>query len=224
MRSDEFERKFRALDINGDAMLDFAEVKDLLMTTGGLTEKQATALYRRVDRDASGLISYDELCEYVLSHELSTAKEAARNKTRLVKWDGPEQLKVNGSWDRETRLALQEFLAVQNTPTARVVKHQKFVTGSQLHASHIIVLQELLQVCEVPSAIEKGPDSLACGVWSERTTRALHELLLMEGAPTAVRRGEAFTKEKFGRPTVIALQELLAMTRRSRGTALSFVR
>merc|ERR550525_1506502 len=136
-----------------------------------MTERQALAIFDRMDTDLSGLVNYDELCEYLLSIELSEAHENQKKQGKFGPWEGPEQLKVNGSWDRETRLVLQEFLAVQDTPTARCVNPARFVSGEQLHASHIVVLQELLQNVGVPSAVENGPDSLACGVWNERTTR-----------------------------------------------------
>lgn len=224
-RSEELNKRFTELDVSGDGRLCFTEILPLLMAErANITERQAFMIFDTMDIDGSGTISYLELCEYILSQELVEARESQAKSGMFVQWEGPEQLKVNGSWDRETRLALQEFLAVQDTPTARCVKPSVFVSGEQLHASHIVVLQELLQKVGVPAAVENGPDSLACGVWNERTTRALHELLLQQCVPTAVHRGEAFVNERFGKNTVIALQEFIAMTRKSRGTALSVAR
>lgn len=221
-RSEELRVKFKDLDTSGDGRLDFKEIMQLLLSERpNITERQALAIFDRMDIDASGMISYFELCEYILSQELAEAHEGQKKAGVFTQWEGPEQLKVNGSWDRETRLALQEFLAVQDTPTARCVKPAQFVSGDQLHASHIVVLQELLQNVGVPAAVENGPNSLACGVWNERTTRALHELFLQQRVPTALHRGDAFATEKFGKNTVIALQEFIAMTRKTRGSALS---
>lgn len=223
-RDEELRQKFRELDNSGDGRLSFAETLAVLAEyKPNVTERQALAMFDRIDVDSSGQLNYNELCEFILSQELAEAREGQRKSNLFTPWEGPEQLKVNGSWDRETRLVLQEFLAVQDTPTARCVKPLKFINGEQLHASHIVVLQELLQNVGVPAAVENGPNSLASGVWNERTTRALHELFLMQNVPTAVGRGESFAKERFGKPTIFALQEFLAMTRKSRGTALSVV-
>mmetsp|Transcript_45761 Transcript_45761/g.133247 ORF Transcript_45761/g.133247 Transcript_45761/m.133247 type:complete len:233 (-) Transcript_45761:487-1185(-) len=223
-REQELREKFGRLDGNGDRRLHFHEVQEFLKKEGPtVNDRQAMIMFSRIDKNGTGTIEFSEFCEYVMSLELLAARKSAMKSGVLRPWDGPAQLKVNGSWDRETRQALQEFLAVQQTPTSRVVKPSQFVNGN-FSAQHIIVLQELLDMCKLPSAIAENSHSLACGTWTERTTRALHELLLLQGAPTAVAIGEKFMSHRFSKTTVIALQEFLAMMRKSRGTALGAVR
>lgn len=223
-REEELREKFKALDDSGDGMLQFNEVLFFLKGEGTkVSDRQAMVLFSRIDREGRGSINFSEFCDYVMSVELLEAKRKCMKSSQLKTWDGPQQLKVNGSWDRETRMALQEFLAVQETPTARCVKPSVFVNGS-FNAQHVIVLQEFLDLCELPQSKASSKAGLACGTWTDRTTRALHELLLLQGAPTASAVGNEFIEEKFGKTTVVALQEFLAMMRRSRGTALGAVR
>jgi len=219
-RLEEMTAKFKELDANGNGQLDFEAMRGFLKETNPkMSHRHMLLLFSRVDTDGSGQIEFEEFCEYVLSVELMDAKRKKVKTSNLRQWDGPEQLKVNGSWDRETRLALQEFLAVQETPTAKVVKPARFVNG-QMNSSHIIVLQELLQVCQMPAALSSSDGCLACGTWTSRTTRALNEMLLAEGAPTALHIGEKFPDEGFGKSSVLALQEFLAMMRKGNGSAL----
>lgn len=224
-REFELRSKFKELDVSGSGQLDFRIMKAFLKTEKpNMGHRQAMILFSRVDTDGSGLIEFEEFVAYIMDMELMDAKrKKKKTSTKLLRsWDGPEQLKVNGSWDRETRLALQEFLAVQDTPTANVVKPSRFVCG-QMNASHIVVLQELLQKYH-GTAIDDGGASLACGTWNPRTTKALNKLLLAEGAPTAQHIGEKFLEEGFNKNSVIALQEFLAMMRKGNGSALEIAR
>mmetsp|Transcript_12905 Transcript_12905/g.29496 ORF Transcript_12905/g.29496 Transcript_12905/m.29496 type:complete len:240 (+) Transcript_12905:3-722(+) len=223
-RSAELRAKFDALDDSRDGRLQFNEVLTFLKQEGGsINDRQAMVLFSRIGRQGSGSIDFHHFCDFVLSTDLLRAKRACMKTSALKQWDGPHQLKINGSWDRETRMALQEFLAVQDTPTARCVKPHKFVNGV-FTAQHIIVLQELLDSCELPKAKSENSHRITCGTWTDRTTRALHELLSLQGAPTAVALGEGFISQKFDKSSVLALQEFLAMMRKSRGTALGVVR
>jgi len=215
-REKEFRKMFKEADVSGDGSLSFEEIYAFLKKDKpNIGERPAMMMFSRIDRDHSGSIDFSEFTDFTLSMELLEAKKKASKASNLKPWDGPEQLKVNGSWDRETRLALQEFLAVQDTPTAKVVKPAAFV-GGQMNAQHIIVLQELLDQCGLQAADASQHGSLACGFWDERTTKALNELLLNEGAPTALHIGDGFLAYKFGRTSVLALQEFLTMMRRTR--------
>lgn len=219
-RFEDMMKKFKELDLSGTGSLDFEAIRGFLKETNPrMSQRHILLLFSRVDTDGSGKIEFEEFCDYILAVELMEAKRRKVKTSNLRQWDGPEQLKVNGSWDRETRLALQEFLAVQETPTAKVVKPARFVSG-QMNSSHIIVLQELLQACQMPAALSGSDGCLACGTWTSKTTRALNELLLAEGAPTALHIGEKFTEEGFGKSSVLALQEFLAMMRKGGGTAM----
>jgi len=217
-REQEFRRRFKELDTKGTGQLNFNHVRLMLKKEKpNMSQRQAMILFSKVDDDGSGLIEFEEFVNYILAMELLEAKKFGKSKSQksiLRQWDGPEQLKVNGSWDRETRLALQEFLAVQDTPTANVVKPSQFVQGN-MHASHIVVLQELLQKYGAPAANEGGI-SLACGVWTKSTTKALNQLLLAEGAPTALHIGDKFVENGFNKTSILALQEFLAMKRKGR--------
>jgi len=221
-RVDEMKQKFRDLDLSGDGYLDLQEITVLLRKgRADMTDREIITLYSKIDTNNDGKISFEEFVDYIFSTELS-AKRAAKRKSALSKWDGPEQLKVNGVWNVETKSALQRFLLEQKTATGVVAKPQNFVSG-QMNTQQVVVLQEVLMQQKTPSALELG-QAFVCGIMNGLTTRALHEFLLAEETPTAVQIGKAFLDQDFGDPTVFALQELLVVLRKSRGPGLHAAR
>lgn len=219
--------KFRTLDTSGDGLLDFDELCTLLRKGNSrMTDRQVKVLYGRIDTDHDGKINFDEFVDYIFASELDQARSRVNKRSRTAKsvikqWEGTQQLRINGSWDRETKRAFQQFLLAQQTETARTAPEQKFVTGS-IGTSNIVVLQEVLLQHRMPTALANR-STTQWGLWDDNTTKALHELLLAEGAPTAERCRDHFLHEPFGKLTVTALQELLIMLRRSRGPGLGML-
>lgn len=207
--------RFRQLDASGDGYLDLTELTVLLRKgRADISEREVAALFSKIDTNGDGKVSFEEFVDYVFSVELS-AKRATKRKSQLNKWEGPEQLKVNGVFDSETKSALQRFLLEQKTATAMVAKPQAFVSG-HMNTQQVVVLQEVLMQQKVPSATRLG-DAFVCGKMNAQTTKALHEFLFIEETPTAIQLGKAFLDQEFSDTTVFALQELLVMFRRSRG-------
>jgi len=220
-RVSEIKAKFRDLDTSGDGLLDFDELRSILQHAD-MTDRQVRTLYNRVDRNHDGKISFDEFVDYVFSSELSQARHRMQKSSRLNRWDGPEYLKVNGSWDSETIMAFQRFLHAQATPTARAVSADRFTSG-KFGAATIISLQELLLELEVPTALEHSK-GFTSGQFDETTIVALHELLAGEGVPTASQLGDNFIKGQFRQVTVFAIQELMVAMRKTRGPGLQALR
>lgn len=222
-RVEEMKERFRQLDTSGDGLLDVQELAALLRKgRQDMTDREVVALFNRIDINHDGKVSFEEFVDYVFSVELSAAR-ATKRKSTLKKWDGPEQLQVNGCWDAETKMAFQRFLLEQRTATAMVAKPQLFISG-QMNTQQVVVMQEVLMQQKVPTALELGA-AFVCGCFNAQTTRALHEFLLAEETPTATKIGQAFLDSSdFNETTVFALQELLVMFRNSRGTGLNAAR
>jgi len=221
-RVEEMKSKFKELNISGDGYLDLAQLTVLLRRgRADITEREVATLFCRIDTNGDGRISFEEFVDYIFSVELS-AKRATKRKSTLNKWEGPEQLQVNGVWDTETKSALQRFLLEQRTATGNVAKPQSFISG-QMNTQQVVVLQEVLMQQRTPTAL-KHSMPFVCGKMTPETTRALHEFLLAEETPTAMQHGQAFVEQDFGEASVFALQELLVMYRRGRGTGLHAAR
>eukprot|EP00927_Polykrikos_kofoidii_P048855 TRINITY_DN43037_c0_g1_i1.p1 TRINITY_DN43037_c0_g1~~TRINITY_DN43037_c0_g1_i1.p1 ORF type:complete len:415 (-),score=65.51 TRINITY_DN43037_c0_g1_i1:37-1191(-) len=206
---------FARLDTNGDGMLDFSEVKGHLQKgRADLTERHLKNLFMGMDKDGNDRISFEEFVDFQFSSDLADSRHKLGRRTRhrrkFQQWSGPEVLFVNGSWDAETKRAMQHFLLAQQTPTARAAG-ERFVTGNWGSAS-TFALQEFLAAQQFPSAVKAG-STFATGVIDEATTRALHELLLEVEVPTATKIGPPLLEGTFGYSSVCALQEFLVLFR-----------
>jgi len=219
-RVEEMKERFRALDVSGDGLLDIQELTTLLRKgRQDMTDREVHSLFYRIDSNHDGKVSFEEFVDYIFSVELSEMRAIKRRHSTLKRWDGPEQLQVNGVWDTETKKAFQRFLLEQRTETAMVARPQLFVSG-QMNTQQVVVLQEVMMQQKMPTALEQGA-AFVCGRFNAQTTRALHEFLLAEEVPTAAKIGPSFTDCEFGHATVVSLQELLIICRNSRGSGLA---
>jgi len=204
--------KFLQLDSNGDSNLEFDEVSAFIRRgQPAISDRHVRDLCARFDKDHDGKINFDEFVSYLFASSLARARQRAQHNTTLKKWFGPEAIEVNGVFDGQTKRAFQRFVLAQGAPTALAAGELKFVNGT-FGSGTIIALQELMGGRTGWPKLLKGKNVIT-GTMDAATTRALHQLVLDEGAPTAEHLGDALLDSTFGFSSICALQEFLIMLR-----------
>lgn len=98
------QKKFKQLDKDGNGVLDFNELHDLLLKGHpGFKEEDAWDLFRKCDKDGSGSVSFDEFLDYIYGEGQAAHKAGRSTEGRhaaLAAKSGPQQDGTEEDWGK----------------------------------------------------------------------------------------------------------------------------
>lgn len=98
---EQMRKRYKDMDKNGDGLLDFQELKDMLVkgSKGGISNEEATKLYNAVDSNGDGKVSFDEFVNWIYKGNHGQNRSTAGRHDRLAAAGGPTNDGTEESWE-----------------------------------------------------------------------------------------------------------------------------
>merc|ERR1719235_1993041 len=98
---EQMRKKYKDMDKNGDGMLDFKELRDMLVkgSKGGISNEEANKLYNAVDSNGDGKVSFDEFVNWIYKGNHGQNRSTEGRHGRLAAQSGPVNDGTEVDWE-----------------------------------------------------------------------------------------------------------------------------